>query len=283
MKPISVEAIYFSPTGTSKTGAAAIARAIDPAAKEIDVTVAGTVPERTSFPKDSLVVFGAPVYGGRLYRGAVERFQQFVGHKTPCIVTVTYGNRDFDDALLELKDLVEALGFVPVAAAALVGQHTYGSIQVGRPEAADVAQDEAFALQVKAALEKGSLEAVEVPGNYPYREGGSGGRFRPLTSDACTRCGLCARECPEQAIDPVDPSQIDGEKCISCFRCIRRCPAGAKNMDTEEYRSFAEAFTQKLAQRKENQYFLPRARILAKHKEEPYEVPVLQRCGYESD
>ncbi len=256
MKPVSVDAIYFSPTGTSKAGAVAIARAIDPQAKEVDVTVAGAVPERTSFPKDSLVVFGAPVYGGRLYRGAVERFQQFVGHKTPCIVTVTYGNRDFDDALLEMKDLVEALGFVPVAAAALVGQHTYGSIQVGRPEEADLEQDRAFALQVKAALEADRLEVVSVPGNYPYREGGTGGHFYPHTSEACTRCGLCARECPEQAIDQGEPSRINEEKCISCFRCIRLCPTGAKNMDTEEYRSFAEAFTQKLSQRKENLYIL---------------------------
>ena len=257
MKPISVEAIYFSPTGTSKTGAVSIARAIDPAAKEIDVTVIGTVPERTSFPSDSLVVFGAPVYGGRLYEGAVERFQQFTGHHTPCVITVTYGNRDFDDALLEMKDLVEALGFVPVAAAALVGQHTYGSVQVGRPEAADVEQDEAFGRQVQEALAADRLETVQVPGNYPYKDGGHGGTFYPLTTEACTRCGLCARECPEQAIDPLDPSRVDESKCISCFRCIRRCPVHAKNCDTEAYRTFAEAFSQKLAQRKENLYILP--------------------------
>ncbi len=256
MKPISVDAIYFSPTGTSKAGAVAIARAIDPNAKEMDVTVAGTVPERTSFPKDSLVVFGAPVYGGRLYRGAVKRFQQFVGHKTPCVLTVTYGNRDFDDALLEMKDLVEALGFVPVAAAALVGQHTYGSIQVGRPDASDLQQDQEFAQKILENLDADQLEPVLVPGNYPYREGGSGGHFDPLTSDACTHCGLCVRECPEQAIDRVNPALIDESRCISCFRCIRLCPTGAKNMDTEEYRSFAEAFTQKLSQRKENLYIL---------------------------
>lgn len=256
MKPSVVRAIYFSPTGTARTGAAAIAKALDENAEEIDVTVDGKMPDRISFAKDELIVFGAPVYGGRLYHGAVKRFQQFTGHKTPCIVTVTYGNRDYDDALLELKDLAEALGFVPVAAAALIGQHTYGQIQVGRPNEQDIEEDQAFAEKVKALLNQDTWGGLQVPGNYPYKEGGQGGKFRPQTTDACIKCGVCVRECPEGAIDPEDPAKIDGEKCIACFRCIKKCPIGAKNPDTPEYLAFAEGFTKRLAARKENQYFL---------------------------
>ncbi|WP_434311602.1 4Fe-4S binding protein [Hominifimenecus sp. rT4P-3] len=257
MKPSIVRAIYFSPTGTSRSGAVAIAKALDENAEEIDVTVAGRAPERISFAKDELIVFGAPVYGGRLYRGAVERFQQFTGHKTPCIVTVTYGNRDFDDALLELKELAEALGFVPVAAAALIGQHTYGQIQVGRPNESDLKEDREFADRIKAILEQNRFEGLEVPGNYPYKDGGHRGKFRPQTTDACTHCGVCVRECPELAIDPENPEKIDDSRCIACFRCIKVCPVGAKNPNTPEYVAFAEGFTKKLEKRRENQYFLP--------------------------
>lgn len=67
------------------------------------------------------------------------------GADTPCIVTVTYGNRDFDDALLELAEFVRERGFLPIAGAALVGEHTYGSIQPGRPLPDDLREDRAFA------------------------------------------------------------------------------------------------------------------------------------------
>lgn len=253
-----IAAIYFSPTDTSRKGAEAIAKALgDGEFLSIDVTRFDAEPERTEFGPEDAVVFGAPVYGGRLYRGCRERFRRFRGNGTPCIVTVTYGNRDYDDALLELFDLAREQGFVPAAAAALVGQHTYGSIQVGRPDASDLAQDREFAEKAAAGVrEKKALETV--PGSRPYvkgDEGGRGGNFRPLTSDACTGCGLCVRECPEGAIG-TDCRTVDPDRCIACFRCIRRCPVGAKNMDVPAYREFAENFTQKLSARRENEYFL---------------------------
>lgn len=37
---------------------------------------------------------------------------------TPAIAVCVYGNRDYDDALIELKDAIEANGFKTVAAAA---------------------------------------------------------------------------------------------------------------------------------------------------------------------
>ena len=255
-----VTAVYFSATDTSKKGAEAIAAAVSAAvgcgkADTINLTRFDAEPPRTVFGPDELVVFGAPVYGGRIYRGAAGRFRRLKGNHTPCVVTVTYGNRDFDDALLELSDLVKELGFVPAAAAALIGEHTYGDIQKGRPNAEDLAGDAAFGAKAAEKLAAGSFSEPEIPGNCPYKEGGSGGKFHPLTAENCVKCGLCARECPEGAISTVD-FQVNPEKCIACFRCIRRCPVHAKNMDTPEYKEFAAAFTKRLAERKENRYFL---------------------------
>ncbi len=249
-----ITAVYFSPTGRTQKGVLSIARALDDNPETIDLTTKDT-PKREPFGPHDLVVFGAPVYAGRLPSAAANRISMLHGDRTPCIVTVTYGNRDYDDALLELFDIATARGFVPVAAAALVAQHTYGEIAVGRPNEDDLSQNALFAQQVRQKLESGRTSPPNIPGNYPYKEGGAGS-FHPRTGDACVRCGLCVRECPVGAIDPDDPAHIDGAHCISCFRCIRVCPVHAKNMNTAAYLTFAAAFTQKLSARRENEYLL---------------------------
>ena len=245
-----INLIYFSPTGNTKRTVEAMAEAAGGEPGEMDLTVLGEA--RRRFGKDDFVIFGMPVYGGRIPAAAKQRLENIEGENTPCLVVVTYGNRDYDDALLELSDLVKARGFVVKGAAAAVGRHTYGEIQVTRPDETDFTQDKAFAA---AAFAK-PQDAPEptIPGAFPYRKGGLGGRCRPLTSSGCTKCGICVRGCPVHAIG-ADCSTIS-DACLSCFRCIRSCPVQAKNMDTKEYREFADMFTKKLCVRKENQYFL---------------------------
>ncbi|WP_196593436.1 EFR1 family ferrodoxin [Pectinatus sottacetonis] len=251
-------AIYFSPTETSKKGAVAIADVLQPDAAKVDITIGQEMVEK-KFSSEDLVIFGAPVYSGRIFKGIKQRLQAVQGNNTPCVVTVTYGNRDYDDALLELADIVKEKGFLPVAGAALIGQHTYGEIQVGRPDKNDINEDKKFAAKVLTKLQSGQKNTVKLPGNpdYIHNDGGNGGKFRPLTDEKkCVQCGICAQQCPEGAIDMADYSKIDNNKCIACFRCIRICPTGAKNMDTPEYKNFAADFSRKLSQPRKNEYFI---------------------------
>lgn len=246
-----VSIVYFSPTGNTRRTLEIMAKVISDRVETIDITCAER-PQSLRFHHNDFVILGVPVYGGRIPAEAKKRLEQIQGDNTPCLTVVSYGNRDFDDALLELSDLAVEQGFLVNGAAAVVGRHTYGEIQVTRPDESDFTQDREFA--AAAAAKQDSSPRFVIPGNIPYRAGGMGGKFRPLTSSACTECGICRKECPVQAIG-ADCRTIS-ENCLSCFRCIRDCPVHAKNMDTEEYRAFSEMFTQKLSGRKENQYFL---------------------------
>lgn len=121
MKINRTYAIYFSPTFTSKKSAASIARGLEGELTEIDLTLDNSIEEMT-FDRHDVVVFGFPVYGGRILPEALRRLKKFTGDHTTCVITVTYGNRHYDDALLELFDVVKEQGFIPIAGAALVGQ-----------------------------------------------------------------------------------------------------------------------------------------------------------------
>jgi len=256
MIPSTTTAVYFSATGTNKKNVTAIAETFAADYKTIDLTRYDSAKEERYFSKDELVIIGAPVYSGRIYCGAAERFHTLHGDQTLCLITVTYGNRHYDDALLELKDLMTHQGFRVIAGAALIGEHTYGDIQKGRPNDQDIEETVQFAEKIRAKLASDDLSEPSIPGEHPYRDGGNGGGFRPLTDVNCTHCHLCVHECPQGAIHE-DCVTIDGNRCISCFRCIRICPDGAKNMNTSQYMDFAKDFSKMLSVRRENEYNFP--------------------------
>ena len=257
MKFKKVTVIYFSPTSGSLRNAMAVAEGTGLPMGSIDMTALKNAPlGEISFGSDEIVVLGAPCYGGRIPEIASSRFSLLEGNDTPCIVTVTYGKRHYDDALVELCDLAQSHGFIPIAAAALIAKHTYGHIAESRPDEIDLETTRLFGQKAVCGAEKAIIDVTpSVPGNRPYKDGGKGGIFRPSTTDACVKCSKCVSECPTGAISD-DCRTIDNAKCLACFRCISVCPMKAKVMDSEEYRAFAEGFTQKLSVPRKNLYIL---------------------------
>lgn len=240
MKIDSVKLVYFSPTGTTKKVLQGIARGLDPQTVElIDVTP----PEARQKPflasGDDLLVIGVPVYRGRVPPLVSEWLNSIQAHDTPTVCVVVYGNRAFDDALLELKDIVAKRGCLPVAGGAYIGEHSFSDsgapIAPGRPDEDDLRHAEGFGREIREKLLSMSgasqVSDLHVPGTFPY--GGStevfGADFIAI-GDFCERCGTCAEVCPVGIIDPEDGSITDYRKCIACCACIKTCPHDARTM-----------------------------------------------------
>ncbi|MGN0983254.1 MAG: 4Fe-4S binding protein [Gemmiger sp.] len=162
-----------------------------------------------------------------------------------------YGNRAYEDTLVEMEDAAKASGFVPVAAIAAVAEHSIlPQYAAHRPDAEDERQLAGFAAKIA-----GKQSAVSVlPGNRPYKKAGGGGLV-PKVTKACVQCGQCAGHCPVQAIDPVTFA-ADGKKCIGCMRCVKECPHNAQQVNGVMVNLAAMAIKKACSVRKDNELFL---------------------------
>lgn len=222
---MSVYSIYFSPTGGTKKVADVLASCFDHAS-QVDITVHSVAPELTN---EDVCIVAVPSFGGRVPGAAVERIRQLRGNGAKAVAVVVYGNRDFDDTMLELKNELENARFAVAAGVAAVAEHSImHQFGAGRPDQSDETELRSFGEKIKEKIAAGQI-GVQVPGKEPYREYG-GVPMKPSAGSKCTACGLCAKECPVGAIDVKNPKGVNKKKCISCMRCISVCPKKARKV-----------------------------------------------------
>ena len=293
----AITVICFSPTHTSRKIAEAVAAGMARArcgsegnaeasascsmlVRTIDLTL-----DRSDEPiiltSGETVVLGAPVYAGRVAPEAVRRLKRIqvaAGASIPAVITVTYGNRDYEDALVELYDLTLSLGLTPFAAGAFIGEHSYSTPEMpvaeGRPDSMDLADARIFGGECVRKLESpGAFAPFHIKGNRPYKEpsrpasdtsrtakSSSGSPAKPapsvpLTTDGCPLCGECVRVCPTGAVS-IDMNArkvlTDPALCIRCCACVKACPAGMRTYSTP----FAAFLHEHCSTRREPETFL---------------------------
>ena len=306
MKTTSIYTLFFSPTGTSRRIAAAVAQGMagtkgratrasagdntapePPAGQTPEAGTAAAAPEPAAgnggetksmhgeptvtaidlthpagppapLPGEAVAIFAVPVYGGHVAPAALERLREIRGEGPPAIVLAVYGNRSFGTAVAELASFVAERGFVPVAAGAFVGEHSYSTpetpIAQGRPDAQDLAAATAFGAQVREKLAK----TEPSPGKNPETASDTAATTRTTQTDS-----MDAAKAPATgALVPIDPAKLreprtpllpklrfirfvlgyrrrqkrnpvvllpegDAARCTQCGRCVALCPTQA--------------------------------------------------------
>lgn len=281
MKLKKVAAVYFSPTGNAKKIVTEIAKTIAEKAgaplAEVDFTLPGARKAPYSFAAGDLVVFGTPVYAGRIPNKILPAVQTlFEGNGALAVPVVTFGNRSFDNGLIELRIELEQHGFHTIAGAAFVSEHVFSEkLATGRPNEEDFeamrrfacrAADKAAAIadgekdgmaQIPAPVQVKGIEPV--PGYYrPLQADGSPANFlkaKPKTTAACNDCGICADVCPLGSVSKEDFRTVEGV-CIKCQACVKACPVHAKYFDDPVMLSHTLMLEQNYTRRAENEVFL---------------------------
>lgn len=280
-----ISAVYFSPAGNAEKIARTIADRIgtkmDCPVEYIDFTLPEKRKNMICFSRNDLVVFCVPVYAGRVPNKILPYVQTlFEGNRTFVVPVVTFGNRNYDNALKELCFELDKKGFLAVGAAAVVAEHSFsGKLAAGRPNEDDVfmLQDFADAVSEKIvmadkkktsgtnSLDRCPLDIDAIPGQWPAEKyytplgvDGQPAKFlkaKPRTTDECNLCGICAKNCPMGSINMENPKLVDGI-CIKCQACIKKCPKDEKYFDDEAFLSHVKMLEDNYSRPTESNMFI---------------------------
>lgn len=260
MQAGEIELVYFSATGTTRKIIQSMGKVLSVPKNDRNLLL-NPIRNDTSIAAHHLTIAAMPVYNGRLPDYCTQSLMHLKGNGTPAIAVVVYGNREYDDALLELKTILEKNGFFVIGAAAFIARHSiFPQVATDRPDENDLALVRDFMNRCVGKLN--SLSAAsdftpfEVKGNFPYKEARSV-PMKPSSGEDCSACGTCAQICPVRAITVSgNETKTDESLCISCGACITACPSESRQYRGEDYEKFKGKFIERFSRRKEPEWFL---------------------------
>lgn len=218
-----MEICYFSPTGGTRRVCEVFADAME---QEVIWHDLGSKENLNIRTEEELILVAAPVFGGRIPSVVRNKIETLAGSGKKAVTIAVYGNRAYEDALLEMNDILIKCGFTVIASGAFVAQHSMApGVGAGRPDSEDEKEIRKFA---EAVRKRNVAENVQVPGNRPYKPE-MNMPVTPISLPSCTVCGRCVAVCPTTAITIKEGSVgTDTEKCIICMACTHACPEHAR-------------------------------------------------------
>ena len=266
-----IYALYFSATKTTEKVVTILGHHLSQMLslpfEKIDFTLPDVRKNELSFDENALVIIGTPVYAGRVPNVLLPYLTKMIkGNGALCVPVVLFGNRNFDDALIELRDIMVANGFTPISAGAFVGEHSFSKILAqNRPDETDMKDVKHLAETTYNRIIEGDITTpIKVKGQSPIRpyytpRDRNGNHINilkvtPKTNDNCTNCGLCAKICPMGSINPANIYEYVGI-CIKCCACVKACPTSAKYYDDEGYLYHQHELEEIFSRRAENEIF----------------------------
>lgn len=250
----NVDFYFFSPSGGTRKTGEILAGAIADQVRFLDL---GKKEDLKAKPEAEVIVAALPVFGGRIPAVAGKKLQQLQGQGKKAVTLAVYGTRAYEDALLELNDLLEDCGFEILASGAFVAQHSMNpEIGAGRPDEKDAGEIRDFGKKILAKLEENQGQKVRVPGNHPYKPEFSL-PVTPVSLAACNLCQTCAQVCPTEAIRMEKGAVVtDTEACCLCMACVYHCPEKVRILPPPMQEQMKNMLGALKGVRRENQVFL---------------------------
>ncbi len=261
----SVEVIYFSPTGTTKRVLEGIVNGVGTKKVEFCDLLKSQENVDLKTEQPDLVIIGMATYRSRIPPEAAVELKKIKGDGTPVALVAVYGNNKFGDILLEMRDIATSTGFIPVAAAAFIGEHSFSTetmpIAAGRPDAEDIGKAKEFGEAIKNKMSTIDANIADckltVPGNYPYSEWHKLPVNPPETDENfCIKCEKCVSVCPVDAIKIDETVITNPELCIFCCACVKECPIAARKVTDTKLLEITERLYGNCSDRKEPEIFI---------------------------
>lgn len=247
---------YFSPTNTTKKIVEKVAQGVGKEVIEENITFVEKNKKEYINEKDTLVVVGVPVYGGRVPQIILETLKGIKGEGY-AIPVVVYGNRAYEDALVELEDILVGNGFSILGGGAFIGEHSYSKkVGTNRPDSSDLDIAFDFGKRIGEKIAQKDYSKPTFLGNRPYKPDMPVRIFAPTPNEKCVLCKKCWKVCPVNAIDSDDPKNVDIEKCIHCYACVKICDFGGREVVNNPVQPIIEMLESKFTARKEPELFL---------------------------
>jgi ferredoxin len=251
--------VYASPAGTTRHVAQIVGTQLEKLGYEPEVFDLGKKDddlqlrsELKSGMNDCCLWIGSPVYAGH----ALPSIMQFIaelplGKGNSAVPFVTWGAVTSGLALAEMGTILSEKSYTVLGGAKVGAVHSMmwqsdDPLGGGHPDADDDHMMEKLVQDVCTKLTAGPLTSLPLKTlNYQPEQVQkmmqkvnmevAKKMLPPLKLDdaACTKCGICEKECPTFAIT-LAPYPRFGDACILCYNCVRLCEEGAIKSDLSQ-------------------------------------------------